>query len=73
MTKRFENRDEMEKELESYNTQNDIRREQILKSSILIEEYELIVKKYFFFYQKTKTTVCIGIFPVSFRKYSWKK
>lgn len=54
MTKRFENRDEMEKELESYNTQNDIRREQILKSSILIEEYELIVKKYFFSIKKQK-------------------
>lgn len=54
MTKRFENRDEMEKELESYNTQNDIRREQILKNSILIEEYELIVKKYFFSIKKQK-------------------
>lgn len=65
MTKRFENRDEMEKELESYNTQNDIRREQILKSSILIEEYELIVKK-FFFLSKNKNHSMYRNFPSEF-------
>lgn len=54
MIKKNENRDEVEKKWGSYNIQNDIRRVRTLKSSLIIKEFESMVKGNLIKKQKTQ-------------------